>query len=342
MLSLVGLSVLEVCLYALTSVTVALGQTPGNDLDHDPRGVSLEASDYVSTTERRIMIDVASAISVKDLVIRFGSFVAVDHLNLEVAPGELFGFLGPNGAGKTSTIKVLIGGLQPASGVVKVAGFRVPEQLSSAKAIFGYVPDTENHIDEFTGRENLELFAQLYGQPVSRIEEVLNRLELTEAGDTRVADYSKGMRRKLLIAREILHFPRVLYLDEPTANLDAHSTEVVRELLRELAGDGVTIFLTTHDMQEVEQICDRVAIMSRGKLIACDSPSEFIAMHAEQRVSIQFEKNGRSIHSSLNLDEPTQRAELVKLVQQQPKMRLHSEEFDFADVFLKLTGQAYS
>lgn len=288
------------------------------------------------------MINIASAISVRDLVIRYGSFTAVERLNLEVAPGELFGFLGPNGAGKTTTIKVLIGGNRPTEGTVTVAGYRIPDQLSEAKAIFGYVPDTENHIDEFTGRENLQLFARLYGQPDSRVDEVLARLELSEAADTRVADYSKGMRRKLLIAREILHFPRVLYLDEPTANLDAHSTELVRVMLRELADTGVTVFLTTHDMHEVEQVCDRVAIMARGKLIACDSPADFISMHAEQRVAVQFEKEGRSIHQVLNLDEPAQREELARLVQREPKVRMHSEEFDFADVFLKLTGQAYS
>lgn len=283
-----------------------------------------------------------AAIRIRDLVVRYGRFTAVDQLSLDVEPGELFGFLGPNGAGKTSTIKVLIGGLRPTDGSVEVAGFQIPRELPRAKAVFGYVPDTENHIDELSGRENLQLFARLYQQRPARVDEVLERLELSKAAETLVRDYSKGMRRKLLIAREILHSPQVLYLDEPTANLDTRSTSLVRELLQELAAQGVTVFLTTHDMEEVEQVCDRVAILAGGRLIACDRPTEFISRHAEQRVSVQFESDGRNIRKVLNLDSQQQRDELAQLVRQIPQIRMHSEEFNFADVFRKLTGQAYS
>ena len=172
-------------------------------------------------------------IRIEDLVVRYGQFTAVDHLNLAVQPGELFGFLGPNGAGKSTTIKVLIGVCHPSAGSVHVAGYSIPTQLQQVKPLFGYVPDTENHIEEFTGRENLDLFARLYGVDRSAVTSALKKLELDEAADLPVRTYSKGMRRKLLIAREILHRPRILYLDEPTANLDAHSTVVVRRLLRE-------------------------------------------------------------------------------------------------------------
>lgn len=287
------------------------------------------------------MIARATAISIRDLVVRFKDFTAVNQLSLDVEPGQLFGFLGPNGAGKTTTIKVLTGSQQPTSGHVEVAGFRIPEQFEEAKSAFGYVPDTENHIDEFTGRENLRLFADLYDVGHKRADEVLERLELIEAADVRAGDYSKGMRRKLLIAREILHRPPVLYLDEPTANLDAHSTRLVRDLLKELAAEGVTVFLTTHNMEEVEQICDRVAILSRGKLIDCDSPQRFVARHAQRFVETQFESDGDIVREKVSMDETTGRNRLAHIIQTEDCVTLHSQEFNFQDVFLKITGEVF-
>jgi ABC-2 type transport system ATP-binding protein len=284
----------------------------------------------------------APAIEIDNLVVRFGRFTAVNKLSLTVNEGELFGFLGPNGAGKTTTIKVLIGSQRPSSGNIRVAGFQIPSEFHQVKQQFGYVPDTENHIEEFTGRENLELFARLYDMPLSTVDESLARLELSEAADVVVSAYSKGMRRKLLIAREIMHRPKILYFDEPTANLDAHSTELVRELLRDLASQGSTIFLTTHNMEEVEQICDRVAILCRGELVDCDTPTNFVTRHAVRIVKAQFEREGNVIRESLDLDVDEQREQLAKIIRHEKCVRVHSQEFDFQDVFLKITGQAYT
>jgi len=284
----------------------------------------------------------APAIEIDNLVVRFGRFTAVNELSLTVNEGELFGFLGPNGAGKTTTIKVLIGSLRPSSGNIRVAGFQIPAEFDSVKQQFGYVPDTENHIEEFTGRENLELFARLYDLPLSTVDESLALLELSEAADVVVSAYSKGMRRKLLIAREIMHRPKILYFDEPTANLDAHSTELVRELLRELASQGTTIFLTTHNMEEVEQICDRVAILCRGELVDCDTPTNFVTRHAVRIVKAQFEQEGNVIRESLDLDLDDQRERLAEIIRNEKCVRVHSQEFNFQDVFLKITGQAYT
>jgi ABC-2 type transport system ATP-binding protein len=284
----------------------------------------------------------APAIEIDNLVVRFGRFTAVDGLSLTVNEGELFGFLGPNGAGKTTTIKVLIGSLRPTSGEIRVAGFKIPTEFDRVKQQFGYVPDTENHVEEFTGRENLELFARLYDMPLSIVDESLAKLELSEAADVLVSAYSKGMRRKLLIAREIMHRPKILYFDEPTANLDAHSTEVVRELLRDLASQGTTIFLTTHNMEEVEQICDRVAILCRGQLVECDTPTNFVTRHAVRIVKAQFEQQGEVVRESLDLDLDDQRERLAEIIRTEKCVRVHSQEFDFQDVFLKITGQAYT
>lgn len=287
------------------------------------------------------MIAQADAIRISDLVVRFGDFTAVDGLNLSIAPGELFGFLGPNGAGKTTTIRVLTGSQRPTSGTVEVAGCRIPDEFEQAKPMFGYVPDTENHINEFTGLENLQLFADLYGIPHQKITDVLQRLELYDARKVAAGSYSKGMRRKLLIAREILHSPKVLYLDEPTANLDAHSTKLVRDLLRELSADGVTIFLTTHNMEEVEQICDRVAILSRGKLVDCDSPTRFVNRHAERFVATQFEREGEVVRERLSMDHAESRNRLASIIQKESCVSMHTQEFNFQDVFLKITGEAF-
>ena len=218
----------------------------------------------------------------------------------------------------------------------------MPRQFDRIKPLFGYVPDTENHLEEFTGRENLELYARLYDIPLAEVGRSLAKLELTEAADLPVHTYSKGMRRKLLIAREILHRPRILYLDEPTANLDAHSTDLVRRLLRELAANGTTVFLTTHDMLEVEEICDRVAILCRGRLVECDTPTNFVTRHAERKVAVQYERAGEVLRERLDLDSETERDRLANIVRHEACVRLHSQEFQFEDVFLKLTGQAYT
>ena len=154
--------------------------------------------------------------------------------------------------------------------------------------------------------------------------------------------YSKGMRKKLLMAREILHQPKVLFCDEPTANLDAHSTAVVRGLLQELRENGATVLLTTHNMMEVEEICDRVAILAAGKLIDCDTPSAFIMRHAERKVRVERDVNGEQLRQLFNLEDASSRGELAALIKDEANLSVHSVEFRFEDVFRKLTGEAYN
>src|SRR2546421_8820123 len=204
----------------------------------------------------------SAAVQIRSLTVRYGAFTAVDGLDLDLHPGELFGLLGPNGAGKSSTLRVLTGQRRPSAGSVRVLGHDVVADWAAVKPHFGYVPDRENHFEEFTGRRNLQFFAGLYGVPTGRIDECLALVELTDAADLPVRGYSLGMRRKLLLARALLHRPSVLYLDEPTANLDVHSAALVRNVLRSLVAEGVTVVLTTHNMAEVEAVCDPVAVLS--------------------------------------------------------------------------------
>ena len=269
------------------------------------------------------------------LVVRYGDFTAVDGLSLELQPGELFGLLGPNGAGKSSTIRVLIGQRRPSAGSVRVAGLDIVRDWQAIKPLFGYVPDRENHFEEFTGKENLRFFADLYQADPRRIPDCLDQVELAEAGNLRVGSYSLGMRRKLLLARALLHAPRILYLDEPTANLDIHSVEVVHRILRQLMRDGVTILLTTHNMKEVEEVCDRVAILCKGKLVALDSPLALRRHHAERKADVILNDGRREV---VDLEDVAQRGRFAEAVSSGMVASIQTREFDFHDAFLKLTG----
>jgi ABC-2 type transport system ATP-binding protein len=273
------------------------------------------------------------------LTVRYGAFTAVDELNLQLKPGELFGLLGPNGAGKSSTLRVLIGQRRPSGGRALVCGYDVARHWDYVKPLFGYVPDRENNFEEFTGRRNLQIFAGLYHVPSSQIDACLARVELTEAADVAVRSYSLGMRRKLLLARALLHQPRLLYLDEPTANLDIHSGDVVRQTLRELVTSGVTVLLTTHNMQEVEEICDRVAILCRGRLVALDTPLALRQRHVERKVDVVLGDGCRRV---FDLDSDEQRSALGLEVAAGRVASLQTREFNFHEAFLKLTGTQFT
>jgi ABC-2 type transport system ATP-binding protein len=277
-------------------------------------------------------------IAIRNLVVRYGSFTAVDGLTLDIHNGELFGLLGPNGAGKSTTMRVLIGQRRPSAGSVSVHGFDVVKQWAALKPHFGYVPDRENHFEEFTGRKNLEFFADLYGVPRLRVRDCLRLVELDEAGELPVKGYSLGMRRKLLLARALLHEPPVLYLDEPTANLDIHSAEVVHRILRGLVSAGGTVVLTTHDMGEVEKICDRVGIVCKGKLVALDSPLNLRRQHSERKADVETENGERQ---TFDLENDLDRQKLAELIQAGRAAAVRTREFDFHAAFLKLTGQVY-
>jgi ABC-type multidrug transport system ATPase subunit len=273
------------------------------------------------------------------LTVRYGSFVAVDDLDLQLQQGELFGLLGPNGAGKSSTIRVLIGQRSPSAGRASVFGLDVVRDWQRVKPLFGYVPDRENHFEEFTGRRNLRIFAGLYAVPAARVDECLSLVELSEAADLPVRAYSLGMRRKLLLARALLHRPRLLYLDEPSANLDIHSAALVRRTLRSLAAEGVTVLLTTHNMQEVEEVCDRVAILCRGRLVALDSPLALRRQHAERKADVTLADGSRRV---FDLDVPGEREDLAGHLARGQVATVQTREFDFHQAFLKLTGTAYT
>jgi ABC-2 type transport system ATP-binding protein len=208
----------------------------------------------------------------EQLTKRFGDFTAVDALSLEVAPGELFGFLGPNGAGKTTTIRMLTGLLIPSAGEASIGPYNILTQSLDAKRITGYVPDSAYLYEKLTGYEMLILVADLWGVDHTRreakITDLLRLFELSDKRDELIQGYSRGMKQKLSLAAALLHEPRVLFLDEPTVGLDPKAARVLKEVLRELAGRGTTVFVSTHILEIAERLCARVGIVNHGKLIA--------------------------------------------------------------------------
>ncbi|MDO8648208.1 MAG: ATP-binding cassette domain-containing protein [Candidatus Peregrinibacteria bacterium] len=215
-------------------------------------------------------------IDVRDLTKQFGSLTAVDHVSFSVAPGEIFAFLGPNGAGKTTTIKMLTTLLRPTSGEIRINGHDPLHEQDAVRRSFGIVFQDPSLDDELTAWENLELHGVLYGVPKAlrrkRMDELLTIVGLTDRKDDLVRVFSGGMRRRLEIARGLLHHPLILFLDEPTLGLDPQTRNHLWSYVTDLnAKEGITVFLTTHYMEEADRIAQRIAVIDHGKIIALDS-----------------------------------------------------------------------
>ncbi len=205
----------------------------------------------------------------------FDKLCAVDHINLEVG-NEIFGLLGPNGAGKTTTVLILTTLLKPTTGEAYVCGYDVVKEAKKVRNVISYVPQDMAVDIKLTGKENVLLFAKLYGvaEKKKKVDEVLELMGLSERADDRVSGYSGGMRRRLELAQALVHEPQVLFLDEPTLGLDVSARRKMWEHISSLKKKGVTIFITTHYMDEADKFCDRVAIIDRGKIVAMDSPAK--------------------------------------------------------------------
>jgi ABC-2 type transport system ATP-binding protein len=235
------------------------------------------------------------AIGVKNLAKRFGTTVAVDHISFSVQEGEIFGFLGPNGAGKTTTTRMLTGVIPPDSGTAMIIGHDIRHEPVLAKQGFGVVPETSNAYTDLSAWQNLMLMGELYGlaraQAKRRASDLLTTLGLFDRRDQKVQAYSKGMKQRLILAMALLHEPKLLFLDEPTSGLDVESSQMILDMLRDMNRDGTTIFLTTHNMEEANRLCHRVAIIRSGKLIAVDAPEKLkMAIEKEHRIEVSFER----------------------------------------------------
>ena len=221
------------------------------------------------------------AIVVQDLTRDYNGLRAVDGITFAVEPGEIFGFLGPNGAGKTTTIKMLTGQLRPTSGTAAVVGCDVVEDRQELKPQIGVVFEYQNIYERLTARDNLVFSARLYGVDKARVGQVLEQVGLTDRARDKIKKYSNGMKQRLLIARALLHEPKVLFLDEPTRGLDPNVARDIRAIVADLSAAGVTVFLTTHYMEEADQLSARVAIIDQGRIVALDTPERLKEEHGE-------------------------------------------------------------
>jgi ABC-2 type transport system ATP-binding protein len=224
------------------------------------------------------------------------SLVAVDHVNFSVKEGEIFGFLGPNGAGKTTTINMLITVLKPTEGKAFVLGYDITRQANEVRKVIGVVPQEYTADEDLTGYENIILCADLYGIPYDiakkRALELLELVELTEFKDKRVETYSGGMRRRLELACGLINRPKVLFLDEPTLGLDVQTRTATWEYIRRLKKEyGMTLFMTTHYLEEADALCDRIAIIDHGKIIVTGSPSELKDSLGGDIITIAIKEN---------------------------------------------------
>ena len=235
------------------------------------------------------------AIDVTNLAKRFGPLVAVDGLSFSVAKGELFGFLGPNGAGKTTTIRMLTGLLTPDAGEISIGEVNLQKRPIAAKMQMGVIPEMSNVYTDLTAKQNVALAGRFYGMSrkaaEKRADELLEQFELSERKNDKVEGFSKGMKQRVLIASALVHDPHVLFLDEPTSGLDVHSQRLIRAIIREMNDAGTTVFLTTHNIEEANALCDRVAIINRGGLAAIDTPERLKQAFKEtQSVEVAFDE----------------------------------------------------
>ena len=299
-------------------------------------------------------------VEVRGLQKRYGQIEAVRGIDLSVAPGEIFGFLGPNGAGKTTTISILCTLVRKTAGEARVAGIDVDKDPSEVRARIGLVFQDPSLDAQLTARENLELHGQIYGVPsavrAQRIRELLEVVELSDRADSRVITFSGGMKRRLEIARGVLHHPQVLFLDEPTLGLDPQTRKKIWEyLLAMRKREGITIFMTTHYMDEAEY-CERIAIIDKGQIAALGTPSELkskvggdvitvtvadptaAAAEIQQRFGFQPLRDD----GSLRIEVTDGAAFLPRLVRELnvPVETVSLRRPSLDDVFLKLTGHA--
>jgi ABC-2 type transport system ATP-binding protein len=275
-------------------------------------------------------------IDVHDLKKRYGDTRAVAGLTFDVAAGEIFGLLGHNGAGKTTTIRMLTGRTRPSGGSARIGGFDVVAERDKIKPLINLVFEDQNLYERFSGHDNLRIFADLYGAPKERVGELLSLVDLTDAAKRPVKTYSTGMKQRLLIARALINEPRVLFLDEPTRGLDPSSARDLRNLVADLSRSGTTVFLTTHYMEEADELCHRVAFLSQGEIVALDTPQELKLRYGDRTARVLLRDRTQA---TIRLDDPSDAVRLASWVSADQILTLHSQEGTLEDVFINLAGR---
>lgn len=271
-----------------------------------------------------------NVIEVKKLSKHFATTIALENCDLLIKKGEIFGFLGPSGAGKTTTIKLLTGQLKSDSGDILVLGEN--PFSSKMKQKIGIMSDNSGLYEKMSVYDNLLLFTKIYDIDKSCIEKVLAEVDLLDAKNQQVSQLSKGMKQRLIFARTIIHSPSLLFLDEPTANLDPSTAQEVREIIKKLNAKGTTVFLTTHNMEEADEMCHRVAFLNHGHIIESGEPEALKLKYSKQLIRIKTDEKDYTIP----LDKTLLKQELEQMNE---LLMIHSIEPSLKEVFLTLTKE---
>ncbi|MDO9468941.1 MAG: ATP-binding cassette domain-containing protein [Thiobacillus sp.] len=296
-------------------------------------------------------------LNVRGLTKRYGDTEVVRGLDLHVKRGECFGLLGPNGAGKTTTLRLLLGLIEPDAGTIELAGIAVPQHAREARMKIGVVPQMDNLDPDFSVRENLLAYGRYFGMDkqavAARVPELLEFAGLASKADAQIAQLSGGMKRRLTLARALVHDPDILFLDEPTTGLDPQARHLIWQGLRRLIADGKTIVLTTHFMDEAERLADRLAILDHGRVVTEGAPRALIESHIEPAV-VEVYGEGLDDWTRAHVGSVCQRAEsvgetlfcytdnadrVIDALKQAPALRYIHRPSNLEDVFLKLTGR---
>lgn len=276
-------------------------------------------------------------ISAAGLTKHYNKVVGIDGIDFNVGRGEIFSLLGHNGAGKTTTIRILTCRIRPTSGAAQVAGFDCVTQADRIKPVVNLVSQEQNLYERMSGRANLQFFAGLYGAPSKRVDELLDAVGLAGVANRKVKTYSGGMKQRLLIARALVNRPQVLFLDEPTAGLDPVSAKEVRTLIRNLSDTGTTVFLTTHYMEEADELSDRVAFLAQGRIVASDTPRELKLRYGQRTARVLLSDRSEE---SIALGDASDAARMERWMREGRVLTVHSQEGTLEDVFIALAGRA--
>ena len=274
-----------------------------------------------------------SIISISNLSKSFHHKVALDQVTLAISEGEVFGFLGPSGAGKTTTINILTGQMKPDNGTAMIFGKDCQHIQPGDLRQIGIMSDSVGFYEKMTVIDNLTFFAKFHGVELAEVEQLLKRLDLYDARKSKAEKLSTGMKQRLLLIRAILHRPKILFLDEPTSGLDPSLSRKVHDILIELKEEGTTIFLTTHDMEEATKLCDRIALLHKGKLVEYGRPQEIIQKHSqEEMVELTYDNGRKRIVAKSELSEYLS----------QHVTSIHTLTTSLEDIFIKLTGEQFN
>lgn len=274
-----------------------------------------------------------------ELTYSYGNIIAVDHISFELEKGKVLGFLGHNGAGKTTTLKMLIGLVVPQEGSITIMGKDMVRNREEIQAKIGVCFEEKSLYEDMSAAENLQFFASIFGIKGFDAKKLLKRVDLPIGRKDRVSNFSKGMKQRLMMARALVNSPQVLFLDEPTDGLDPVSSEAIRSVILEEKANGVSVFLTTHDMHEADMLSDDVAFMCDGQISAFDTPENLKHKYGKRVLKVRYRISGKTACSELPLEDRETAERVKELIGNTHIVDMHTEEATLEDIFIKITGK---